>query len=255
MKVEKRAIRQRIEASRKNQSPLKIAAAGAAIAAGVRALPCYRTATALISYIARGGEVPTDQFFRDANEARRPVYLPVVGDPGGFARWNVGDPLVRGEAGIPEPGVATTPLPSLPTVALVPLVACTPAGVRLGRGGGFYDRVFSNKHAGLTLVGLAFEYQVMADLPDDPWDVRLDYVVTERRVMWCGDRDALDRQSYPQEGARKLDGVSMDLDWRSGAWSGSRDAARDVPTLPDATTVGERRGDGATDSWRSTGRR
>jgi 5-formyltetrahydrofolate cyclo-ligase len=85
-----------------------------------------------------------------------------------------------------EPATGVSTLPGLPAVAFLPVVAWDAPGGRLGRGGGFYDRLFTRLPRAITRVGLAYEFQEYPDLPRDPWDVCLDYVITERRLVRCG---------------------------------------------------------------------
>jgi 5-formyltetrahydrofolate cyclo-ligase len=57
--------------------------------------------------------------------------------------------------------------------------------MRLGRGGGFYDRALGDLRSvgDVHVVGLAFECQIVPVLPSDPWDQRVDVVVSEQRVL------------------------------------------------------------------------
>jgi len=73
------------------------------------------------------------------------------------------------------------------TVAFVPIVGWDARGVRLGRGGGYYDRLFSRLAHGILRVGLAYDFQECGVLPRDSWDATLDCVITERRVVWCSE--------------------------------------------------------------------
>lgn len=68
---------------------------------------------------------------------------------------------------------------------LVPLLGFDTAGVRLGAGGGYYDRccAFKKRAARPRLIGYAYAVQEWPALPAEPWDVRLDAVVTERRIL------------------------------------------------------------------------
>jgi 5-formyltetrahydrofolate cyclo-ligase len=65
------------------------------------------------------------------------------------------------------------------SMILVPAVAFTREGARLGRGAGFYDR-FLKAHPEALRVGVAFEEQIATDLPEEPWDERMDIVLTDR---------------------------------------------------------------------------
>ena len=67
-------------------------------------------------------------------------------------------------------------------VVFVPGLAFGAQGQRLGRGGGFYDRFLASTGPGITTVGLGYSFQVLEWLPEEPWDRRLDYVVTERAI-------------------------------------------------------------------------
>jgi len=80
-----------------------------------------------------------------------------------------------------------TPLAAL-DIALVPLVAFDDYGRRLGMGGGYYDRTFAylrhREHwRRPKLIGVAFEFQRVAELPAQPWDVPLDGIITEKGLL------------------------------------------------------------------------
>ena len=71
-------------------------------------------------------------------------------------------------------------------VAFVPGVAFDLEGNRLGRGGGWYDRMIAKlSHRGL-LVGLAYEFQLVEKVPTEAWDRKVHFIITERRVVSCG---------------------------------------------------------------------
>lgn len=79
------------------------------------------------------------------------------------------------------------PLPTLPVIdastvdlILMPAVACDRQGFRLGYGGGFYDRLFSDSAwANIPAIGIVFEFAYLEQLSPDPWDYPLDSVCTE----------------------------------------------------------------------------
>ena len=73
----------------------------------------------------------------------------------------------------------------MPDVLIVPLVAFDRAGGRLGYGGGFYDRTLAQLRAAgpITAIGFAYAAQETATVPQEPTDVPLDLIVTEREVI------------------------------------------------------------------------
>ena len=67
---------------------------------------------------------------------------------------------------------------------LVPGMGFTENGVRLGKGGGYYDR-YLETHPGHKTIALAYEFQILHELPAEPYDKSVDMIVTEKRVIRC----------------------------------------------------------------------
>jgi len=66
---------------------------------------------------------------------------------------------------------------------LVPGVAFALDGMRLGRGGGYYDRLLQGTDA--IKIGVAFNCQIGDSLPSQPHDIHMDYLLTETRIINC----------------------------------------------------------------------
>lgn len=99
-----------------------------------------------------------------------------------------GRDLAKGRYGIMEP---RPELPALPEgewrelLFLVPALACDRFGVRLGRGGGYYDRMLEVSVRGA--VAVVYDRQFSGDaLPSEAHDRKVDWVVTEKRLVECG---------------------------------------------------------------------
>jgi 5-formyltetrahydrofolate cyclo-ligase len=114
-----------------------------------------------------------------------PVAVPVIeaaGQPLKFARWTPETPMVSGAFDVPIPAKHEF---LQPEVLIVPLLAFSQSGLRLGYGGGFYDRTLAMlRIAGQAIhaVGFAFEAQRHDVLPFDDRDMPLNAVVTEARI-------------------------------------------------------------------------
>lgn len=116
----------------------------------------------------------------------------------------VGYPTLRDGADVPEPtfriarpdqleergAIYLEPPPDAPeltadtaTLVVVPAVGVTPNGDRIGYGLGFYDRLLARVAPPATSVAVAFEFQVLGELPTTAHDVRVDVVVTDERTF------------------------------------------------------------------------
>jgi 5-formyltetrahydrofolate cyclo-ligase len=74
--------------------------------------------------------------------------------------------------------------PSEVAAWIVPGLAFTKDGKRLGYGGGWYDRLLADAN-GTLKIGVAHEFQIVDDLPHEPHDILLDRVVTPERSIYC----------------------------------------------------------------------
>jgi 5-formyltetrahydrofolate cyclo-ligase len=142
----------------------------------------------VLLYAAIGNEVATNLILQEALEAGHSVFYPRVEHAADSLEFRAvcgpGD-LHPGHFGIPEPsgGERFEPERAEAALVFVPGLAFSPDGRRLGRGAGFYDRFLASTGPGVTAVGLAYSFQVLERLPQEPWDRRLAYVVTERAVF------------------------------------------------------------------------
>jgi 5-formyltetrahydrofolate cyclo-ligase len=95
--------------------------------------------------------------------------------------------LAPGLWNIPEPKPDRLRLMDATSIDLVivPGVAFDERGNRLGYGGGYYDRFFTELREDVPLVAVTFELQVLPAIPVMSWDRRVDLVVTEKRVIDC----------------------------------------------------------------------
>ena len=92
-------------------------------------------------------------------------------------------PTIPGVFSVPEPPEdAARLLPKEVDFALVPALALDPRGYRIGYGGGYYDRLLPKLSQARTCA-VAFDFQLIAEVPELPFDVAVDLVVTDERVI------------------------------------------------------------------------
>ncbi len=84
-------------------------------------------------------------------------------------------------AALPDPFEPVTP-----TLLLVPCVGYSEGGLRLGYGGGFYDRTLASLR--VPTIGLAYDACEVTDLAPEPHDVPMDCIITEQRILRPGGR-------------------------------------------------------------------
>lgn len=146
----------------------------------------------IAAYIAVNGEMNPAPLLAQAWSMGKRCYLPVLAANRTlkFALYNKDDKLVKSYFGIPEPNVdadtASDQLikPEDLDLVILPLVGFDVDGNRLGMGGGYYDTTFAFTKASPPdhipyLMGIAYEFQNLSHLDQQPWDVPLNMIVTE----------------------------------------------------------------------------
>lgn len=179
---ERRALRHELRLRRRGLQGSRRALATRAIVAHLRRLPAFRAARSVALYWPADGEPDLRGLAPAARALGKRLYLPVVGHGGSmrFVLWHESARLRRNRYGIPEPiGRRRLQATQLDLVVL-PLVGFDARGRRLGMGGGYYDRALQRRGRRPVLVGAAFALQEVPAVPQQPWDVPLDLVVTER---------------------------------------------------------------------------
>ncbi len=138
-------------------------------------------------YVDFRAEVETGTLLEEVLERGKRLVLPKVQPRGLLACLRVTDTkddLVAGRHGILEPRSDGTiaVCPREIDLVVVPGVAFTRYGYRLGYGGGYYDRFLAQEAPGAVAIGLAFEVQMAECLPVESHDRPVDMVITESGV-------------------------------------------------------------------------
>lgn len=165
-----------------------------AIADRVIARAEFSVSRALLSFVPLRSEVDPAPIVETARDRGMRIVLPRVDVELGtlvLHAHDPGDPLEEGGFGVPEP------LPTAPRVepnevdfVLVPALAVDPQGQRIGYGKGFYDRLLPILPEAATRCAVAFDFQLIAEIPTTPGDEAVDLVVTDARVLETDARNA-----------------------------------------------------------------
>ena len=147
----------------------------------------FKNADNLLAYIDFRGEVATGTLIEKAWELGKKVYVPrVAGKEMEFYQIHSFEDLEKGAYGILEPkkecpvyeaGEGQT------TLAILPGSVFDEKKNRVGYGGGFYDRFLENLRKDAVTIGIAFDLQIFDEVPKEPHDAQLDYIVTESRIL------------------------------------------------------------------------
>lgn len=149
------------------------------------ALPEIARARTVLAYAATPEEIDPAPAVEALRARGVVIALPRVTGPGRLGLHSVdpGTTLVPGPFGLLEPpGDSPTVAPGEIDVAIVPGVAFDGACRRIGHGGGFYDRL-NAMMGGAVTVGLAFDEQVLGEVPCENHDVCVDVLVTPTRTL------------------------------------------------------------------------
>ncbi len=188
----KSLIRKHILSLREQLSPDVRATHSAAITERLLQLPEYQQTNALLGYMNFGAEFESSIWVKQVLADGKRLALPKVNrQTNSLDLYWVDDlerQLVAGLWGILEPFAERCErLNTLNEVefALLPGVAFTRSGARLGYGGGFYDKLLAQVAHRPTLVAAAFGLQVVESVPQEATDVKVEWVVTEREIINC----------------------------------------------------------------------
>ena len=189
----RKSLRAALRSRRQALSPAQRAHAAKLIARHVGRLLHLRPGSRIALYAAVRGELPTDELLALARRRGWMIYLPRIDHRRRGRRMQFAQLGLRrrtNRLGIEEPQGLRTISPRRLDIVFLPLVGFDAHGVRLGAGGGYYDRAFAFRrwrrfwHAP-RLIGVAYSFQQVERITPAAHDVLLDAVVTERGMLRC----------------------------------------------------------------------
>lgn len=188
----KAQLRRELRARRRALSPEYRASAALALVQMCDRHRLWRLGRRWAFYLPFGAELDCQPLMAAALGRSRQVFLPRVLRLGTrrlvFTRLDQVRRWRRSRLGMLEPVAGPFVSVRRLDVVCLPLLGFDAAGGRLGQGGGFYDATLASRRLGShkpRLIGLAYACQQVEQLPMEPWDVRLDMVLTEKEFWQC----------------------------------------------------------------------
>ena len=187
----KAEIRQEMRAKRKEISQEKRLEAGQEIARKLveSEIRLLLQAWKVALYLSMPHEIPTRFIARSIWDAGREIVVPYWSTTQEIYQLTLMRPdakLVIGKMGIREPQERVPVSPVEVDAFILPGLAFDLQGGRLGYGAGIYDTILSQARKSAPKIALCYDWQVLEEpLPLEPHDVRMDYLVTDKRVIRC----------------------------------------------------------------------
>lgn len=183
---QKEEMRNRMLEQRTSISQADYYGASAEIIGRLKEQQEYQSARTIHCYVSMNQrrEVETQELIREMLRKSMPVVVPVTNFADGTLhhfRLRSFDDLQENKWGVLEPEQGQQVSPNELDLVIVPMVAADESCNRMGYGQGFYDRFLSQVSA--PKIGLIYEQNVVEALPTEEFDVPMDKIITNTRVI------------------------------------------------------------------------
>ena len=175
--MDKKELRRQIREQKRAMTEEQIVAASSRLGELFLNCPQYKQAQTIYGYLPYNQEVRTVPMLEQAMKEGKRVAVPkCYGDEMRFIYMDDLSKVEKGYANIPEP-IADEPVADDKTaLVLMPGMAFTKDGKRMGYGGGFYDKFLAAEPNHPT-VALCYDFQMVEDLPTEDYDIPVDCVL------------------------------------------------------------------------------
>ena len=173
--MEKKELRAHIKTLKKQHTKEQLLEQSEQILAKLEQHPDFAKAETVMLYSALPDEVQTQAFLEKWHLKKKIILPTVVGDDIIPVEYGKDTAFAVGDFNILEP--QNEPYTGGFDLIVVPGVAFDRKGNRLGRGRGYYDR-FLCQHLDVKRIGICFDFQCVDEVPAEPFDIRMDEVLT-----------------------------------------------------------------------------
>lgn len=155
----------------------------------------YKRSDFIFSFISFKDEVHTHEIIKDSLNMGKQIGVPVtMVEPRKLLISELKDFERELEIGYydiltPKKEYQRIVSPDVVDLVLVPGVAFDEKGYRVGYGGGYYDRFFSSLKEDVIKIGLCYDLQILPQVPRASYDIPVDLIITEKRLIHCKNRN------------------------------------------------------------------
>ncbi len=164
----------------------------AQIAGRVTQLQEWRRSRIVLAYFAMNDEVDLDPLLRAARQDGKEIAIPRIAGSSRAMSLHLtgsdGAALERHPFGFLQPAADSPMVPPErygEMIVIVPARGLDRRGNRLGRGGGYYDRLIAQIQGAAVTVGVVYACQLLRDVPVGSQDMAVDLIVTDRETCFC----------------------------------------------------------------------
>ncbi len=184
--MNKSDIRDEIKQKRRTLDPAESGRISEIICRKISSVGAWKKAKTAAVYIPLEGEVDTWPLIKEGLAAGKVLLAPLLLSESGrlsFSRFSGKKDLKAGPFGLLQPEGGEIFSRDTIDVIIVPGLAFSPDGARIGFGKGYYDRVLKGFRG--AAIAPAFDFQMYDDIPVSDNDVPVDYVVNEKIIYIC----------------------------------------------------------------------
>ena len=175
LELEKKQMRELLRQRRRIMTKDEVLAQSTRVLEQLEQLPAFQSAQSVLIYYPTHNEVDLLPLIKKYKRQKTFLFPVVRGRAMQACPYEGNAKMHRGKYNIPEP--TTPPYRGEIDLILVPGVAFDLQGNRLGRGGGYYDRFIKSQPPTTTLVGVAYDFQLVDKVPANRHDQKMHHVI------------------------------------------------------------------------------
>ena len=177
----KKEIRQQVLQQRRDMEPETVDSLSQIICNRIKEMDEYKNATDVCLYMPVNNEVDLTFIFEDAWNTGKRTWLPkTIGHRMEFRKFTPDTPLSESAFKTLEPESDIVLEPGETTLIMMPGVAFSPDGDRLGYGSGFYDK-YLEQWQKCTTVAACYDFQIVPEVPTEEHDIKPDFIISEKQ--------------------------------------------------------------------------